>query len=202
MNLKPLALAFVLGLGFDTCSADTLTGTVRDAKGRPVADARVDVATAAPKVGPAMFCPSCYLDCAKWTKTNADGKFVIAKLSPSLKFRLLATAPDMLSAMTKLVDPASESPAITLEPIPADLPPERTLNGRVVDASRPPDRRRTHQPRGGGDPRTTLVGTRRGRPAHRLRHRWPLPHDPRSVLPGRRPRSHVFRIRGDVRPPS
>ena len=123
VNLKPLALAFVLGLGFDICSADTLTGTVRDANGRPVAGARVDVATAAPKVGPAMFCSSCYLDCAKWTKTNADGKFVIAKLSPSLKFRLLATAPDMLSAMTKLVDPASESPAITLEPVPADLPP-------------------------------------------------------------------------------
>jgi hypothetical protein len=134
MNLKPLALAFVLALGFD-CSADTLTGTVRDAKGRPVADARVDIATAAPKVGPAMFCPSCYLDCAKWTRTDADGKFVIAKLSPSLKFRLLATAPDMLSAMTKLVDPATENPAITLDPIPAGLPPDRTLSGRVVDAA-------------------------------------------------------------------
>ena len=69
MNLKPLALIFVLGFGLD-CSADTLTGTVRDAKGRPVAGARVDVATAAPKAGPAMFCPSCYLDCAKWTKTD------------------------------------------------------------------------------------------------------------------------------------
>ena len=134
MNLKPLAISFVLALGFD-CSADTLTGTVRDAKGRPVADARVDIATAAPKVGPAMFCPSCYLDCAKWTKTDADGKFVIAKLSPSLKFRLLATAPDMLSAMTKLVDPATENPAITLDPIPAGLPPDRTLSGRVVDAA-------------------------------------------------------------------
>ena len=134
MDSKPLVIALVLGLGLKTSLADTLTGTVRDAKGGPVAGARVDVATAAPKVGPAMFCPSCYLDCAKWTKTNADGKFVIAKLSPNLKFRLLATAPDKLSAMTNLVDPASESPEITLEPVPADLPPERTLNGRVVDA--------------------------------------------------------------------
>jgi hypothetical protein len=41
----------------------------------------------------------------------------------------------MLSAMTPLVDPATENPAITLEPIPADLTPERTLNGRVVDAT-------------------------------------------------------------------
>ena|GEM_PF-1129420 len=138
MNLKPLAFAFVLGLGFDTCSADTLTGTVRDANGRPVDGARIDVATAAPKVGPVIFCPSCYLDCAKWTKTNADGKFVIAKVNPSLKFRLLATAPDMLSVMTPLIDPASENPAIILEPIPAAIHPERTLNGCVVDASGSP----------------------------------------------------------------
>ena len=135
MNAKPLVIALALGLGLDIASADTLTGKVRDAKGRPVAGARVDVATAAPKVGPAMFCPSCYLDCAKWTNTDADGKFAIAKLDPGLKFRLLTTATDMLSAMTPLVDPASENPAITLEPIPADLPPERTLNGRVVDVT-------------------------------------------------------------------
>jgi len=135
MNPRPLVIALAFGFGQVSSSADTLTGTVLDSKGRPVAGARVDVATAAPKVGPAMFCPSCYVDCAKWTTTDADGKFSIAKLSPSLKFRLLATAPDMLSAMTKLVDPATEAPAITLESIPADLPPERTLSGRVVDAA-------------------------------------------------------------------
>jgi hypothetical protein len=138
MDPKPLAIALVLGLGLETASADTLTGAVRDGQGRPIAGARVDVATAAPKVGPAMFCPSCYSDCAKWTRTDADGKFAIDKLNPGLKFRILATATDMISAMTRLVDPASENPAITLQPIPADLPPERMLKGRVVDESGAP----------------------------------------------------------------
>jgi hypothetical protein len=59
MCLKRLAIALVLGFGYDTCSADTLTGTGRDGRGHSVAGARVDVVTAAPKIGPALICPSC-----------------------------------------------------------------------------------------------------------------------------------------------
>src|SRR4051812_47731923 len=119
MNPRPLVIALVLGLGLDTASADTLTGTVRDSKGRPVAGARVDVATAAPKVGPAMFCPSCYIDCAKWTKTDADGNSPTAKLAPGLNFSLPPPPNNMLSAMPPLTAPPSENPAIPLEPTPA-----------------------------------------------------------------------------------
>ena len=56
MNLETTGgSSTVLALGFD-CSADTLTGTVCDAKGRPVADARVDVATAARPKRSALRC--------------------------------------------------------------------------------------------------------------------------------------------------
>ncbi len=130
-----LATALAFGVVLDTASGDTLSGTIRDADGQPIAGARVDVATAAPKVGPAMFCPSCYLDCARWTTTGDDGAFAIGGLDPSLKFRLLATATGMQSRMSDLVDPASEAPTIALDPVPADLPPDRCLLGRVVDST-------------------------------------------------------------------
>ncbi len=135
MNLKPLVLALVLAVGFD-CSADTLTGTVRDAKGRPVADARVDIATAAPKVGPAMFCPSCYLDCAQVDQDRRRRQVSSSPSSaPASNSASSPPHPDMLSAMTTLVDPASENPAITLDPIPTpDCPPIEPC-GRVVDAA-------------------------------------------------------------------
>ena len=65
-------------------SADTLRGTVEDADGGPIVGARVDVSTAAPKVGPSLYCPSCYTDCAKFTKTDEQGQFVFDSLDPTL----------------------------------------------------------------------------------------------------------------------
>ena len=128
-------LAVVLAIGVVAEAGDTLSGVVRDLDGAPVPGARVDIATGAPKIGPAMFCPSCYLDCVKWTNAGEDGSFAIEGLDPGLKFRVLVTASGMQSRITDLLDPAAESPSITLEPIPDDLAIDRTLNGRVVDAS-------------------------------------------------------------------
>jgi len=111
----------------------TLAGTVVDAKGEPVAGARVDVSTAAPKVGPGVFCPSCYLDCAKSVRTDPQGRFLIAGLDPALKFRILVSAPGKRSQLTPLTDPLAGPLAVALADLPKDVPAERLLLGEVVD---------------------------------------------------------------------
>ncbi len=112
--------------------ADTLRGVVRDDRGQPVANARIDVATAAPKVGPGIFCPSCYLDCKKWTRTNREGQFEIPGLDPTLKFRILSTATGKRTQMTKLVDPATETVTLVLPDFPQNVPASRIVQGTVV----------------------------------------------------------------------
>lgn len=110
-----------------------LLGKVTDEAGKPLAGARVDISTAAPKVGPGIFCPSCYLDCRKWTTTNELGEFELKSLDPGLKFRLVATAPMFRTKQTDLVDPASDALSITLAALPKDLDPARIVSGIVVD---------------------------------------------------------------------
>ncbi len=131
-HLAALTLAAAL-LAADPAEA-TLHGKVLDARGQPLVAARVDIATAAPRVGRGLFCPSCYLDCRKSARTDGSGQFTIPALDPSLKFRVLISAPGKLAHMTKLVDPLAEVVGVTLEDLPKDLPPEHTVRGQVVDA--------------------------------------------------------------------
>ena len=70
----------------------SITGIVSNEKGEPVSDARIDISTAMPIVGPAIFCPSCYFDCRKWTVTDQSGFFKIDGLDSSLKFKVLVSA--------------------------------------------------------------------------------------------------------------
>src|SRR5437868_7971075 len=78
-----------------------LHGTITDANGKAIVGARVDVANAAPRSGPAIFCESCYSDCTKHTLTNSDGRFEFNELDPTLKFRVLASAPGFTSRLTE-----------------------------------------------------------------------------------------------------
>ena len=88
--------------------AGVLRGTVEDTSGRPIAGARVDISTAAPKRGPGLFCPSCYVDCAKWTSSDDQGRFEFKSVDDSLRFHLVATAPGKQTALTDLIDPSQE----------------------------------------------------------------------------------------------
>ena len=107
-----------------------LSGVVHDADGNPLAGVRVDIASAAPKFGPGIFCPTCYLDCAKHAASDAEGRFEIAGLSPELKFRILFTAPGRVAFRTELIDPSLESLSVQLERV--ELPPEeRRIRGVV-----------------------------------------------------------------------
>lgn len=115
-----------------------LTGEVRAKGGGPL-KATVFIATAGPKTGTSVFCPSCYADCRKSAKADAEGQFKIESLSPRLIFRILAVAKGYKPKFVAKVDPAKGPVTIELEPITAaDAPPERSLRGRVVDATGTP----------------------------------------------------------------
>lgn len=109
------------------------TGVVRDGAGNPLVGARVDVDTAAPRVGRGIFCPSCYLDCRKSATTGADGRFAIPIRDRSLKFRLLCAFSGMKPRLTVLLEPEAGDVVITLEPLPKNWPADQTLRGRILD---------------------------------------------------------------------
>jgi hypothetical protein len=116
----------------------TLTGTIRDEDGSPLAGAMVDIYTAKPRIGTATTCPSCYRDCAKSTKTESDGQFSIGELDPGLLFRVLVMAPGRRSHLTAHVDPLSTQIDVALKSVPQDLPDDRLLTGRVVSVQGEP----------------------------------------------------------------
>ena len=89
------------------------------------------LATAAPKTGPAIFCPSCYLDCAKSTVTDDAGRFAIANLDPTLKFHVLCTAATKKTSLTGLYDPATGPLTIKLQERP-NVPAAQIARGRLV----------------------------------------------------------------------
>jgi beta-lactamase regulating signal transducer with metallopeptidase domain/uncharacterized GH25 family protein len=115
-----------------------LTGMVETKSGQPV-QATVFIDTAGPKVGTSSFCPSCYADCAKSAKADAEGKFVIKSLDPQLIFQILAVAPGYKPKFVSKVDPAKGPVKIQLEPIEmAAAPPGNCLHGQVVDSDGKP----------------------------------------------------------------
>ena len=132
-----LALACLM-TALCTCTAfgqgnalNLIQGTVSNEKGEPIPNARVDISTAAPVSGPAIFCPSCYLDCQKWTTTGKAGNFEIADLDSRLKFRLVVSAPGYKTAQTELIAPGEGNPELILRERPDTVDPLRTVAGVV-----------------------------------------------------------------------
>lgn len=138
---KILSLLFVaLGLlsgGREIHAADmprpTLTGTVVDAEGKPLAGATIFISTAAPKVGAGVLCPSCYPDCRKQTTSDAAGQFTIPSLDPELRFQLLVVAKEHQPKFVDKVDPAEKPIQVTVKPRSGGETPEKRLTGRVLD---------------------------------------------------------------------
>jgi hypothetical protein len=131
MNTLPCLIGWMCLLAGDGASA-TLRGMVVDAAGKPIAGARVSIATAAPRFGPGVRCPSCYRDCARWTRADDQGRFEIPGLDPALRFTVLATSPSKKACRTQFVDPLSDKPKLVLETLPA-FPPDRTVSAQVID---------------------------------------------------------------------
>lgn len=110
-----------------------LVGHVRHADDSPVANATVFIWTAGPKEGPGILCPSCYVDCGKQGRTDANGAFRIDSLDPKLLFRLLVVAPGHQSVYVPKTDPAAGDVSITLAPLdPAKLAAPTRIRGMVL----------------------------------------------------------------------
>lgn len=128
----------------DLVSANTtrpdLTGTVSVKGGGSLpVPANVFIETASPKTGSSTFCPSCYADCVKHSRADAQGNFKIGSLDPQLTFQILAVAKGYQPKSISKVDPAKGPVKIELQPLAdADAAPESSLRGRVVDASGKP----------------------------------------------------------------
>lgn len=111
----------------------TLTGSVVDTEGKPLAGATIFISTAAPKVGAGVLCPSCYADCRKQTTSDAAGQFTIPSLDPELRFKILVVAKEHQPKFVDKVDPAEKPIKVTLKPRLGGETPDKRLAGRVLD---------------------------------------------------------------------
>ncbi len=111
-----------------------VSGRISDATGAPVVDATVFVYTAAPKVGTSALCPSCYPDCGKTTRSDAEGKFSLPSLSSELVFRLLVVAKAHAPKFIPNIAESSPRLDVVLEARrDPDAPNIQSARGRVVD---------------------------------------------------------------------
>lgn len=111
-----------------------LRGRVALEDGSPVTNATVFIYTAGPKQGTSSLCPSCYADCNKKARTDAEGRFRIESLDPALKFRLLVVAPGHETRFVDGVDPASGPQQISLKLRSPDVLNSPTrIAGMVMD---------------------------------------------------------------------
>jgi protocatechuate 3,4-dioxygenase beta subunit len=122
-------------------SGSPVRGSVVDAKtGNPIPNATVYVYTARPRKGTSPFCPSCYPDCGKTTRTGKRGAFLVASLSKSLIFRFLVIKPGFEPLFVEERDPKRVAQLrVSLKPRPVtrgDV--ERTVQATLRDPQNQP----------------------------------------------------------------
>ena len=105
-----------------------IQGTVVDEQGNAISDAVVAVYTARLRIGTSPYCPSCYADCRKQTKSDDEGHFLIPALDPKLLFRLLFVAEGHSPQFVDNVDAAKGPIVVSL----LRIAPERSTPGHVM----------------------------------------------------------------------
>ena len=119
--------------------------------GTPLSKAMVFIYTAGPKQGTSSFCPSCYADCSKKAQTDAQGRFEIQSLDPTLVFRLLTVAGGFQSRFVTKVDPTKGETKIALKPLtPVELNSPLRVKGLVIGDDGQPIANATIGPEGVG----------------------------------------------------
>lgn len=103
---------------------------VLDKERKPIAGAKVLLATAAVREGTSPLCPSCYPDCTKSAVTDAEGRFRIEGVDDALLFNVLVAAPGYRPTYAKQTDPRKGLIVVSLEKSQRTA---QTLRGRVLD---------------------------------------------------------------------
>jgi hypothetical protein len=112
-----------------------VTGRVLDSSGHPISDATVMVYHAGVLNGYSTFCPSCYRDCGKRTKTDASGSYTISSLPSGLWFELLFVRDGYAPEIVRVKDmSAGLAPVATLKTRSSVADPSHMVSGHVVDA--------------------------------------------------------------------
>jgi hypothetical protein len=136
LSTRLLAVAGLFAIAPVTAAEvdSNLTGQIQQSNGAPIEGATVFVLSAAPKTGTSPFCPSCYPDCGKTAKSNAEGAFTVAGVSAQLRFRLLATAKGFAPTLIDKVEAGAKPVEVTLVPRDTtNIPAERAVRGRITD---------------------------------------------------------------------
>lgn len=132
-----MIIASLILLAVSTGEKFQIEGFVRssdDAASSVIRDARVYVYTARPRKGTSPFCPSCYPDCQKQTRTDGSGHFAIPAQDSSLIFRLLVVAEDHEPLFVEKVDPKEKPISVRLKRRDLGaIPHERISEGVIHD---------------------------------------------------------------------
>jgi hypothetical protein len=138
MKLQHRFLGFLLiaSLAFAAIGAEQpgrLEGVVEGVGGLPVSNAWVFVYSAAPREGPSVVCPTCYPDCGKRARTDAQGQFMIEPVNPNLMFRLMVLAKGHRPDFIRDVDPLFGGGHLTLKPLKTtNTPPENRVTVKLI----------------------------------------------------------------------
>src|SRR6185437_15070605 len=147
-SLAALALCVSTQLAFAAGSA-AISGKVLDHAGHPVVDATVMVYHAGAATGYSLFCPSCYADCGKRTRTDHNGHFVFHHLHKGLWFELLVAKSDYQPKLIAKVNPSAGKPVSTLLELRHKISePNRIFRGQILDSHGVPQRYAVVEPVG------------------------------------------------------
>src|SRR5688572_23590844 len=133
LSLFGLFMTLLFTHAADNLVRPNLVGVVRGQSAQPLRDATVFIYTAGPKEGAATVCPSCYADCRKRARTDAEGRFTIEELDPSLLFRVLVVAKGHQPEFVNRIDPAEKPIEVTLKPNSGGETPDKCVRGIVLD---------------------------------------------------------------------
>src|SRR5436190_6078342 len=128
------------GQSEEPAKVSTRPGLVGHVKsGEAIPKATIFIFTAGPKVGTSTFCPSCYADCRKSAKSDAQGEFKIESLDSQLLFRILVVAKGYKPKFVSKVDPATGPLTVELEAVESrEITSAKSIQGRVVDSEGKP----------------------------------------------------------------
>ena len=142
-----------------------LDGVIIGADEQPLTNAWVSVFSASPRDGQKTTIPiKHYPECGRFTRTDAEGRFVVKGLNKELLYRLLVSAPGHRPDYIREADPQFGGTLLKLRRLRVtNAPPERRITGRIIDPQGRPVRGariEVNAYRGPGTSYTTSLGSR------------------------------------------